>query len=42
VATSTVEKLLDYAMNTAPDGYRSIKSVEQIHSIVDKNLKLKK
>jgi len=39
VATSTIEKLVDYVMNTAPDGYRSIKSVEQIHSIVDKNLK---
>ena len=42
VATSTIDKLVDYVMNTAPDGYRSITSVEQINAIVDKNLKLKK
>ncbi len=38
VATSTIERLLDYVENTSADKLRSIKSVETIHSIVDKNL----
>jgi len=37
VATSTVDKLADYVMNTPADGYRSATSVETIINIVDKN-----
>lgn len=37
VATSTIDQLLDYVMNTAPDGLRSATSVETIYNIVDKN-----
>jgi 4-O-beta-D-mannosyl-D-glucose phosphorylase len=36
VATSTVEKLLDYVMNTPPDGLRSRISVEQRCALIDK------
>ncbi|MFN8257251.1 MAG: glycosidase [Bacteroidales bacterium] len=39
VATSTIEKLVDYTMNTSPDGYRSIKSVETINALIDNNLR---
>lgn len=38
VATSTIEQLLDYAMNTAPDGLTSAASVETLKEIIDKNL----
>ncbi len=41
VATSTIDKLLDYAMNTASDRLSSNKSVEQIISIIDKNFNFK-
>jgi 4-O-beta-D-mannosyl-D-glucose phosphorylase len=41
VATSTLDQLLDYCMNTAPDGYRSAASVETLKGIIDKNLALK-
>lgn len=37
VATSSVERLVDYCMNTAPDGYRSAASVENLRRIIDKN-----
>ena len=37
VATSTVDQLIDYCKNTAPDGYRSATSVETIIDIVNKN-----
>jgi len=37
VATSTIEKLLDYCMNTPADGYRSAASVEAIKQLVAKN-----
>ncbi len=37
VATSTIDQLLDYVMNTAPDGLRSATSVETIYNIVNKN-----
>lgn len=40
VATTSVDQLLDYAMNTAQDGLRSRKSVETLHSIISKNLAL--
>ncbi|HTM92804.1 MAG TPA: glycosidase [Flavisolibacter sp.] len=38
VATSTIDRLLDYVMNTARDGLTSASSVEIVKSIVDKNL----
>ena len=37
VATSTVDKLVDYCMNTPADGYRSAASVATINSLIDKN-----
>ena len=37
VATSTVDRLLDYCINTPADGYRSFKSVETIKEMVAKN-----
>jgi 4-O-beta-D-mannosyl-D-glucose phosphorylase len=40
VATSGVDKLLDYVMNTPADGLRSYASVEQRYALIDKNLKL--
>jgi 4-O-beta-D-mannosyl-D-glucose phosphorylase len=39
VATSTVEKLVDYCFNTPTDGGRSKTSVEAIIKQVDKNKK---
>lgn len=39
VATSTVEQLLDYVLNTPEDGFNSAASVETIFDIVDKNQK---
>jgi len=37
VATSTIERLTDYCMNTAPDGYRSASSVETLIKLIDHN-----
>ena len=37
VATTTVEKLLDYAMNTPPDGLRSAASVAQRIALINLN-----
>ncbi|WP_207531830.1 glycoside hydrolase family 130 protein [Desertivirga arenae] len=37
VATSTIDQLLDYAINTPEDGLCSAKSVETIYSIIDNN-----
>ncbi|WP_210463351.1 glycoside hydrolase family 130 protein [Rufibacter roseolus] len=37
VATSTLEQLLDYVLNTPADGLRSAASVEQINQLVDRN-----
>jgi 4-O-beta-D-mannosyl-D-glucose phosphorylase len=42
VATSTVDKLLDYVINTPEDGYRSAASVEQLNKLISKNLKIMK
>jgi len=42
VATSTIDRLLNYCFNTAPDGYRSEKSVETLNRIIEKNLKILK
>ncbi|MDR1527817.1 MAG: glycosidase [Dysgonamonadaceae bacterium] len=41
VATSTIEKLVDYCLHTPADGGRSRSSVEAICKLVDKNLKQK-
>ena len=40
VATSSIDRLLDYCVNTAPDGYRSAKSVEELNAIIDKNMEI--
>ena len=37
VATSTIERLLDYVMNTPADGFRSATSVQTLINIIDKN-----
>jgi len=37
VATSTIDKLLDYCINTPADAYRTFKSVEAIKELVAKN-----
>lgn len=42
VATSTIDKLLDYCLSTPPDGYRSATSVENIKQMVAKNKELLK
>lgn len=40
VATSTVDKLVDYCLNTLADGLCSSASVETLKKLIDKNLKL--
>jgi 4-O-beta-D-mannosyl-D-glucose phosphorylase len=42
VAFSTIDRLLDYVMNTAEDGFRSAASVEILNHIIDNNLKKNK
>ncbi|PVY37891.1 glycoside hydrolase family 130 protein [Victivallis vadensis] len=42
VAVSSVERLVDYCMNTPPDGGRSALSVEALDSLIDRNLALLK
>jgi 4-O-beta-D-mannosyl-D-glucose phosphorylase len=37
VATSTIDKLLDYVINTPEDGLRSATSVQTIHTIINNN-----
>ncbi|MCQ2109883.1 MAG: glycosidase [Bacteroidaceae bacterium] len=37
VATSTVEKLVDYCMNTQPDGFTSSDTVKRINDLINKN-----
>lgn len=37
VATSTIEKLLDYVMNTAADGLTSFETVKTLTALIDKN-----
>jgi len=39
VATSTIDKLLDYVLNTPADGYRSAKSVDAIKTLIANNKK---
>lgn len=38
VATSTIDKLVDYVINTPEDEFRSAASVQTINKIIDKNL----
>ena len=38
VAPSTVERLVDYCLNTAPDGGRTGLPVERINRLIDKNI----
>ncbi|MBK7106485.1 MAG: glycosidase [Ignavibacteriae bacterium] len=40
VATSTIDKLLDYVLNTPKDELRSFASVQQRKKLINKNLKL--
>lgn len=37
VATSTIDKLLDYVMNTRPDGHSSARTVEVLTELINKN-----
>jgi 4-O-beta-D-mannosyl-D-glucose phosphorylase len=37
VATSTIDKLVDYCMNTPEDGYYTAASVETIKKLIAKN-----
>lgn len=37
IATSTIDQLIDYCLNTPEDGLRSAKSVEKINQLIDKN-----
>ena len=39
VATSTVERLVDYCMNTPEDGLKTATSVETLKKLINKNLK---
>jgi 4-O-beta-D-mannosyl-D-glucose phosphorylase len=39
IATTTVEKLVDYCMNTPADGYTTHTSVANLYKMIDKNLK---
>ncbi len=40
VATSTIDKLVDYCMNTPQDGFFSSTSVETLKQLIEKNLKI--
>ena len=37
VATSTVDRLVDYCLNTAPDGYRTGLSVATLNKLIERN-----
>ncbi|PSR56582.1 glycosidase [Adhaeribacter arboris] len=37
VATSTLDQLLDYVVNTPEDGFRSAASVQQLNALIDRN-----
>ena len=39
VASSSVNRLVDYCLGTEPDGYRTGLSVDRINRLIDKNLK---
>ena len=38
VATSTVDRLVDYCLHTEPDGFRTGRTVEVLNRLIDKNL----
>lgn len=40
VATTSIERLLDYVFNTPEDGWRSAASVQQIKRLIDKNINI--
>lgn len=37
VATSSIDRLIDYVRNTSPDGFNSFKTVETLNDIITKN-----
>jgi 4-O-beta-D-mannosyl-D-glucose phosphorylase len=39
VATSSIDRLVDYCMNTPEDGLRSAESVKKINELIDRNKK---
>lgn len=39
VATSSIERLVDYCLNTEPDGFTTSESVKRLNKLIDKNLK---
>jgi len=39
VAVSSIDRLVDYCMNTAPDGLRTGDTVARLNALIDKNLK---
>ncbi|MDO3644340.1 glycosidase [Mucilaginibacter sp. L3T2-6] len=41
VATTTVDKLLDYVMNTPADGLRSAASVSTLYELIERNLRIR-
>ncbi|MDE6653640.1 MAG: glycosidase, partial [Muribaculaceae bacterium] len=38
VATSTIDRLVDYCMNTPQDGLTTAESVKTLNALIDKNL----
>jgi 4-O-beta-D-mannosyl-D-glucose phosphorylase len=38
VATSTIDQLVDYCMNTPEDGLTTAESVKTLNSLIDRNL----
>lgn len=40
VATSTIDRLVDYCLNTPEDGFTSTASVDTLKKMIDKNLKI--
>jgi len=40
VATTTVNKLLDYVMNSSADGLRSAASVKTLNKLIEGNMRL--
>lgn len=41
VATSTVDRLVDYCLHTEPDGFTTSESVRRLNALIDANLNLK-
>ena len=39
LATSNLERLLDYCFNTAPDGYTTADTVRRLNELIDLNTK---